>query len=149
MESTFIETNDRIVNLGNVSNIHILPGENRIIFNMNYGINMGNKLVSDYVYWDCINPENFQFCVEQLRNHKSVYDFIESPDGLVFINIKEISSVKFSDKKLRVIFNLSHSVDFISPYDHTKKLTSEFVYVNLETPSIYSGFKKSVKQILK
>ena len=49
----FLQTNDRIINLKNVSNINILGHQNRIVFNLNYNIEImtnykeGSKLVEE------------------------------------------------------------------------------------------------------
>lgn len=134
----FLKTNDRLINLKNVSNINILKDINknkfRIIFNMNYNIEIQNgnhsKFISDYVYWDSINKQDLEQNIVHLEGNKYFQDnFISHAEKTGFININEISSVKLSEKKHRVIFNLSHPVTF-RDFDGKEKITSEFVYVN-------------------
>ena len=60
----FLRTNDRVVNLQNVSNINIIQDEKRIAFNMNYYIEIKSKgriiKISDYAYWDAVSDTNFE-----------------------------------------------------------------------------------------
>ena len=149
-ESSFFKTNDRLVNLHNVSNINFLNNSNRVVFNLNYHIELstkpGTKLISDYVYLDGRNSEDYDFIVTNIINNEFIQEnFLLHPNG--YININEISSVKFSDKKLRVIFNLSHPITFIDEF-HFKRITSEFVYVDFDEVSEYKEFVKRVKDRL-
>lgn len=149
-----MRTNDRLVNLKNVSNINIVDGK-RIIFNMNYNIEITyydkqskkekTKLISDYVYWDANGQQEMAKNLEQIKKFKYFNDkFINQGIGNGFINKDEISSVKFSDRKNRVIFNLSHPVTFVD-YDGKEKITSEFVYVNCPDEEQYIAYSDYVK----
>lgn len=151
----FIHTTDRIINLQNVSNINILKDSNRIIFNMNYNIEISyfdkvsrrekTKLISDYVYWDADNYNVMQANLKTLQTTKYfIENFIRQTEGHGFINNNEISSVKFSDKKYRVIFNLSHPITF-TDFDGKEKITSEFVYVNCIDQNQYTAYVNYVK----
>ena len=151
----FIQTNDRLVNLKNVSNINVLHERDRIIFNMNYNIEMpsnqwnDSKLISDYVYWDGVNKEDFLQNLVFLNENKYFQDnFIDQIDGMGYININEISSVKFSEKKNRVIFNLSHPVTF-TDFNNNNKITSEFVYVNCKNIEQFNDYAEYLKKYLK
>lgn len=150
----FLKTNDRIINLKNVSNINILKDRNRIIFNLNYNIEIvtdydSSKQISDYVYWDSINSDDLLQNLDHLEKSKYFKEnFIEQIDGQGFINVNEISSIKFSDKKLRVIFNLSHPVTF-RDHSGTERITSEFVYVNCRSPQKYKEYVAYVNEIIK
>ncbi len=146
----FLRTNDRIINLQNVSNINVLKDSNRIIFNMNYNIEIAyfdkvqrkekTKFISDYVYWDANSFEEMSENLKELQSMK-YFDktFINQTAGNGFINKNEISSVKFSDRKLRVIFNLSHPITF-TDFDGKEKITSEFVYVNFNDQNHYASY---------
>lgn len=146
----FLQTNDRIINLQNVSNINILKDTNRIIFNMNYNIEITyfdkvnrkekNKFISDYVYWDANSYNDMMANLKMLQSMKYFADaFIEQTAGNGYINKNEISSVKFSEKKYRVIFNLSHPITF-TDFDGKEKITSEFVYVNCNDYKQYDSY---------
>lgn len=147
----FLKTNDRLINLKNVSNINILQGErrNRIIFNMNYNIEIyKDKFISDYVYWDAIDAQDLVDNIAYINKNKYFCEnFIEQIAGKGYININEISSIKFAEKKNRVIFNLSHPVTFKN-YDGEKKLTSEFVYVNCGTFIKYKEYSEYIQNAL-
>ena len=151
----FLQTTDRIINLQNVSNINILKDSNRIIFNMNYNIEITHfdrvtrkektKFISDYVYWDAYNNEEMQLNLKELQDIKYFKDnFIKQSADHGFINKNEISSIKFADKKNRIIFNLSHPVTF-TDFDGKEKITSEFVYVNCTDQNQYSAYVNYVR----
>jgi len=152
----FLKTNDRLINLKNVSNINILndsyKNKYRIIFNMCYNIeikNNGNsKFISDYVYWDSIDYDDLAHNINYLKNNKFFNDnFINQINDQGFINVNEISSVKFSEKKHRVIFNLSHPVTF-TDFDRNEKLTSEFVYVNCNDFKQYNEYVQYIQKYI-
>lgn len=147
----FLNTNDRIINLKNVSNINILKDRNRIIFNLNYNIVIStdredqSKQISDYVYWDAINSEDLKGNLEHLGKSKYFKEnFIKQIDGHGFINKNEISSIKLSEKKYRVIFNLSHPVTF-RDNQGVERITSEFVYINCRNPQKYKEYVNYVQ----
>ena len=149
---SFLNTNDRIINLANVSNINIIRDRNRIVFNLNYNIQIpsdqSTKLISDYVYWDAINTEDLKQNLQHLKSNTYFKaNFIDEVNDSGYININEISSIKFSEKKLRIIFNLSHPVTF-HDLDRKERITSEFVYVNCSSFAQYKDYATYVKQIL-
>lgn len=145
----FLEIKDVLVNLKNVSNINILNNKNRIIFNLNYSINIGKKTKSDYIYWDSSSREEFNNNLKLIENN--VYfkqNFIPKINN-GYININEISSIKFIEKKYRVIFNLNNPVTFST--DNTNlatNITSDFVYVNCYNLNGYKQYRKFVKNSL-
>lgn len=150
----FIETPQESVNLKNVSNINIIHKSKRIVFNMNYGISikdrMGEKIISDYVYWDSNNEKQFQKNLDLLYTKiKEHGNFIPKPERETsgYINIDEISSIKFNTHKNRVIFNLSHTVS-ISNHRNERALSSEFVYVDFDNIGDAFEYTKIVKQCL-
>lgn len=143
-----------MVNLQNVSNVNILTDRNRVIFNLNYNIeittgqNRNSKLISDYVYWDADNENELKNNIAQLFEHDYFFDNFLTKDGdKGFININEISSIKFIDSKKRVIFNMSHPVTF-KDFDGNNKITSEFVYVNCKNLEQYKDYIQYVENKL-
>lgn len=147
----FLQTNDRTINLRNVSNVNILHAINRIVFNLNYNIEIpnstcaGTKLISDYVYWDAVDAKDQQENISRLLvNEYFVKNFLRDSSGNVFVNMNEISSIKYSEKKHRVIFNLSHPVTF-RDHDKKERVTSEFVYVNCNSFAHYKEYVNYVK----
>lgn len=148
----FVKANDRIINLNNVSNINILHDRNRIVFNLNYNIEIDTsyktKYISDYVYWDSEDTQTMANNLHDLSKIKYFCDnFIDQVNDNGFININEISSIKFIDRKNRVIFNLSHPVTF-KDFDGKDKITSEFVYVNCNDANQYNEYKNYVNEKL-
>jgi len=148
---SFIKTNDRLVNLQNVSNINIVHDTQRVVFNMNYSIEIekhnNTKMISDYVYLDTRNSKDFENALIELYDNQYIKDnFLSHDTG--YINIHEISSVKFSEQKNRVIFNLSHNKDFKDYRSGNTLLTSEFVYVDFSSYKDYKEFAIQTKNEL-
>ena len=148
----FLRTNDRVVNLQNVSNINIIQDEKRIAFNMNYYIEIKSKgriiKISDYAYWDAVNDTNFKENIRIIKDDNFLQEnFIKYFDGNGLINIYEISSVKFSEKKNRVIFNLSHPVTF-TDFHGQDKITSEFVFIDCNSIDEFKEYSAYVSDIL-
>lgn len=150
----FLQTNDRLINLKNVSNINILQDRKRIVFNLNYNIEITSdyegysKFISDYVYWDAISENDLNENLEVLKsNNYFKNNFITQSCEHGFINVNEISSIKFSEKKHRVIFNLSHPITF-KDFDGNERITSEFVYVNCKDFNKYKEYVQFVKTTL-
>lgn len=144
----FLRTNDRIINLQNVSNVNIIKDKKRIVFNLNYSIEIftdkGDKVISDYVYWDAVSNENLQQNIDHLKEIDGFSDvFIRNAQDDGFININEISTIKFSEKKHRVIFNLSHPISY-RDFDGNERVTSEFVYVNCPNFKQYKEYRNYV-----
>jgi len=135
--------NEKIVNLGNVSNIFIdnhEDGSGKVIFNMNYSVKIfSNKFTPDYVYW------NYQ-TEEELNEVKGIFmPFIDAmswvkpeENGQRYINTQCISSISIDENKNRVIFNLNYNVTH--PKDNNK-LTSDFVFFNFSDKEAFNNFK--------
>ena len=150
----FVKTNKNIlVNLSNVSNVNIVKKKEqnfyRIIFNMNYCIEISkNKFVSDYVYWDFTNIESFKDAFLKIKSDEYLANtFLKQPKNSGFINIDEISSIKYLEDKLRIIFNLSHPVTF--NYHGETKLTSEFIYLNFNNIEDFKEYSTYIDEELK
>jgi hypothetical protein len=150
----FIKTNDRTVSLNNVSNINILEGSNRIVFNLNYNIEIlvgqdkTPKLISDYVYWDAASSVELENNISSLFDNDYFYDnFMRKSADNGYININEISSIKYITNKNRVIFNLSHPVTF-KDFNGTPRITSEFVYVNCTNDQQFEDYSQYVENKL-
>lgn len=143
-ENELISVDDLIVNLKNVSNIVIL--NNRIVFNMNYTICIKtahhDKFISDYVYWD----SNVEINRELLYNNKYIQEnFIVINKHL--INKNEISTIKFLESRLRIVFNMSHPVTF-KDRNGNKSLTSEFVYIDFNETSEFLEAKQKIESVI-
>lgn len=131
--NTYIEINNTIVNLTNVSTIVFLKDQNRIVLNYGYGVELkkSNKTISDYMYVDFDSDEAYNNGLYELsKNRFIVNTFIKHQNGL--INKNKISSIKFEHEKTRVIFNMSHAIT-IANKAKEEILATEFVYVSLQT----------------
>lgn len=149
--TSFINTKEQILNLKNVSNINVSTERNRIIFNLNFNIEIPqkntNKKISAYVYWDGDNLEDLSNNIKALEENEYFKNNFIKQLNSGFINKNEISSVKFLYEKKRVIFNLSHPAHFYDSSDK-EKMTSEFVYVNCKSDDVYNDYAEYVKSSL-
>ena len=139
----FIKTEnrrDKVVNLANVSNIHIDKGSSgKIIFNMNYSVKIfDNKTTPDYVYWEFGSQEEKEEKTATFLPHLINMGWITPfEEGQRYVNSTCISSIGFDEYKNRVIFNLNYNVTH--PKD-SSKLTSDFVFFNFSSVEKYTSF---------
>jgi hypothetical protein len=151
----FINANNSLVNLEKVSNVNIIEGKNRIVFNMNYSIEMkrgfGTKMISDYVYWDASSTAEFQEIKKELyKNSYFSMNFLQGSEyngSISYINLNEISSVKVNDDRKRIIFNLSHSVTF-KDTNKDERLTSAFVFVDFRNADQFKQYVDGLNNLL-
>lgn len=142
----FITAHDRKINLKNVSNINIIHNRKRIVFNFNHSIDISDKLISGYYYWDFSDNTQFNSALDFLTTLPYIEDnFISLYNSNGFINKNEISSIKYISNKKRVIFNLSNAVTFKDFKDNVST-TSEFVYATFETSKQYSQYVNYVNK---
>lgn len=144
----FFNTSTAIVNLQNVSNINVQYQKNRIIFNMGYTIGISsdpNKRISDYIYWDFENPDEFEEALDRVKTTRFI-DVNYIRISHFFINKNQISSIKFLQKDKRIVFNMSHPVTFKGK--NGEQLTSEFIYVDSGTQEEFEAQIKYVKERL-
>lgn len=129
----YINVNGILINLKNVSNINILRKSKRIVFNMNYTVEIlrqgKSKLISDYVYWDCSTEQELINNIKAITSNPYFKNFLVIDSS--YINKNEISTVKYDKYNTRLIFNLSHPVTFKNKQGDNC-LTSEFVYVTCD-----------------
>lgn len=147
-QNELIKVNDLVLNLQNVSNIVVL--HNRIVFNLNYTIciktSYGDKYISDYVYWDSNTDSNTESNVDSLYKNKYIQDnFIIINKHL--INKNAISTIKFLQSQLRVVFNMNHTVTF-KDRNGVKSLTSEFVYIDFTNDKDFINTKTKIESVI-
>lgn len=140
-KTPFTEVNGSFINLKTVSNINPLPHRNRIVYNFSYPIllsNKGeNKIISDYQYDDYQTSFEFEAAVAKLSvNGYILENYIQQDKG--YINKERISSFKVQPERLRVIFNMSHSIEIESRKGNT--IAPEFVYVHFSTDKDYENY---------
>lgn len=153
----FLEIEDKILNLQNISNVNILKNRRRIVFNMKYSIEIDSedkhsnkkikKMISDYVYLDSKDKAEFNENLSNLKMNSYFKKYFLKGTNYNYINVNCISSIKFSEDKLRTIFNLSNSVSF-NDFNKNQKLTSEFIFVNHDSYEDFIDYKESLKELL-
>lgn len=147
----YIKANDTFVNLEQISNINVLEHRNRIVFNFGYSVAIevrgNNKVISDYIYSDFDNEEDFQKSLKDLYSNDYVKEnFITQGLKGGLINKSKISSFKVQPEKLRIIFNMSHGVEITA--NNKDILAPEFVYVNFDTKDEYNQYIELINKTL-
>jgi hypothetical protein len=69
-------------------------------------------------------------------------------DDLGFINLENVTSVKFEYDKNKVIFNFSNSVTFYDKFEKTNNLVSEFLYLNFISDTRFKKYIDYVNQYI-
>jgi len=139
--------NSKIVNLKAVSNIAFEAYINRfsvqeykIIFNMGYPVSLKtdySKHISDYVYFIYQDKAEYERTVDILSDLINHHGWIAPLiNGVVtrITNPESISFISTDPRKNRVILNLNTSVSF---YNNNARLTSDFIYLDFNTPEEY------------
>lgn len=139
--TSFIKVNDAFINLKSVSNINPLPHRNRVVYNFSYPIVLTtrgeSKIISDYQYNDFHAEVEFDEALVELSKNTFIQkNFIQQDRG--YINKEKISSFKVQEDRLRVIFNMSHSIEIESRRGST--IAPEFVYVNLQDKKEFNEY---------
>lgn len=136
----------KIINLGNVSNIYIDTGGQKVIFNLNYSIKIFNgKFTPDYVYWKYDSAKELQEIQDLLLENTKGW-ILPAEAGQRYLNPKYVASVTLDVNKTRVIFNLNYNVTH--PKD-INKLTSDFVFYDFASLAIYETFIKNITSQVK
>ncbi len=145
----FLKVNDKIVNLNNVGDVNILLNRNRIVFNMNCSVviddyNGDEKQISDYVYWDGEDDEEFENMLHILRENSLIQEnFIEYYNG--YVNLSEISSIKYLPLRYRIIFNLSNNITFYDKEKKKNKITTKYIFIDCKSENEYQVFKYNLE----
>lgn len=143
MPTKYVQANDTFINLAQISNINVLEHRNRIVFNFGYPVLIeikdSKKIISDYIYNDFNDKNSFNEYLNSLYGNDFIKEnfLIQGKKGGL-INKEKISSFKVQEDKLRVIFNMSHSIEINT--NGKDILAPEFVYVNFDTKSEYNEF---------
>ena len=156
------EPDEKIVNLGKVSNIAFDTYINhnqvriwKIIFNMSYSVslkNQTNKLIPDYIYFVYEDEDQYQKTVDVLNNlineHQWIAPFVgtgEDAKVTRIVNPEMISFVATDTRKNRIILNLASPVSF---WNNESRLTSDFIYFNFGTEEDFNNELKYIKEQL-
>ncbi len=157
MKSNFYRADQSLnVNLDHVSSISFDEKNSRIIFNLDYSVQLDiidnnrhyKKTISDYIYW---NTNDFIESADNLISYLSAPEFkffINKPsDNKAYptiINLNKVSSIKFDRERLRIIFNMANSISFKDKNDNYK-LTGEFIYCDFDDSDSYDKAVSSLK----
>lgn len=148
-------TDNTLINLENVSNIFIDRKNNKVIFNMNYAVKLGDTITPDYEYW---------YFDELNEMVSSLNDTLERAGWILpnniynrYVNPKCVSSIKIDDRNLKVIYNLNATVTH--PDDVRKisggmniplqkqRLTSDFVFIKFNNADEFYDYCEQIEEI--
>lgn len=141
--SKFIKIQDSYVNLEHISNVNPLEHRNRIVYNFSYPIIITvrgkPKIVSEYIYDDYDSTISFESALSAVYNNQYIQkNFITQGPKQGLINKSKISSFKVQEDKLRVIFNMSHSIEIDTRNGQT--VQPEFIYINLNSKQEFDQY---------
>ena len=152
------EIKNQIINLDHVSSITYDVENFRIIFNLDYCVEIDvdsgkgkkiKKLITDYIYVNFDSMESYSAASVKLNSTISeIPNFIKKPaSGNGYINLNRVSSVKFDNSKNRIIFNFANSIDFMNHNSQNAryKITSEFIYCDFDDQNKYDAESAIVK----
>ena len=145
MKQYFITNDHKYVNLKETTSIAFEDSGNyKIIFNMNYGISLKNKIISDYVYSVYNTYEEFEHNLLYLMKLTEDYSWIKCKDPRI-INPDHISFVTSDPYRNRIIINIASSVSFNG---NTKNKTSDFIYINCDDKTEYNERLHNIVKVL-
>ena len=131
--------NNRVINLENVSTIKVDEVKERIYFNMNFATqNSNGTYIQDYVY-----VKNTEDTLNSITSNLNTCDGFIKYDENKWINLKQISSMKYDEESKRVIMNLSnpHTYEF----RHGSKVLAEFIYMENVTEDDFLHITNIIK----
>jgi len=130
---------DMIINFENVSSIYNDKERNKIIINFNYSIKLKNKIIPDYLYINYETSEEEKNILDKIQLITN--SWIKNRDR--FVNPKMISSIKFDDKRNRIIVNLNYTIS-AKDNEGNMILTSDFSYIDFEIKDLYEIEKERI-----
>jgi len=134
----------KTVNIDQVSNIGIDTKKLRIIFNLQYSINIFGKQTPDYVYFEYDDIVNLHRAIKSLLEVIKDDFLISSDKSQRLVAKKCISSINFIERQKRIVFNLNY--DITHPND-SRKLTSDFVFWTFNDDAEYFSDYEKLKKI--
>lgn len=165
--------NDRKLNLKHVSSISLDYSRDKIIFKLDYAINpiikKGNDL--NYDNSDVVNSTKshdmrkistgyiYTYGIQDVLNRLYLVPYFDDNfikknlkpddhDDLGYINLENVTSIKFESNKNRVVINFSNSVTF---YDYNTKdniLTSEFLYLDFLSDERFKNYVDYINKFI-
>ena len=130
---------DMIINFENVSSIYNDKERNKIIINFNYSIKLKNKIIPDYLYINYETSEEEKNILDKIQLITN--NWIKNRDR--FVNPKMVSSIKFDDKRNRIIVNLNYTIS-AKDNEGNMILTSDFSYIDFEIKDLYEIEKERI-----
>ena len=141
----FIQKQNIVVNIENVSSI--MFEKSKVIFNFNYGITLSHsdKIIPDYVYFD--KDEETVSLIKDTIITRGWVNFKNSDNPNRWVNPNCISFIKYDERnnKYRIIANLNASVS-LSKYENV--LTSDAVYWDFIDFQDFQDAKTSLEFLL-
>lgn len=133
--------NNRAINLDKVSTVKVDNVKERIYFNMNFVTQNSNGVfMQDYVYVK-LNDDNLKTISCVMDSSKVFVKY----DKNKWVNIKQVSSMKYDEEAKRIIMNLSNPHTYEFP--HGSKVLAEFIYMENATMDDFTNIVNIAKTI--
>ena len=147
-KSKFITIDNKLVNLERVSNIRVVKKSNKIFFNMNYSIQIDNKMISDYIEVNYDELHKLSMTIASLQLNEYIQEnFISYYGGL--INKNCVSSIKPELDRLKICINLSNPVSFRSPdLSKLNETTSDYIFINCNDIDSFNNELNMIKSAI-
>jgi len=146
---------EKFINLEHVSCISLDYSRDKIIFQMDYAIQINEKNRKDnsnrskiterrittgyivvYGIQDGLNLLKTKKYFNQFFIQKGLKNDVEN---VGYINLEKITSIKYEPDKNRVIINFSNTVSYYD-FEKGEVLTSEFLYLNFLSDTQYENY---------
>lgn len=167
---------EKYINLEHVSHISLDYSKDKVIFKMDYAMNVlpkkrgedrdsqeynlfnennketfnSKKIITGYIYGYGITA-----CLKSLKASKFFEENfiqktlnVDDANDVGWINLGKVTSFKFDDSRNRVVINFANSVTY---YDFTKKeelLTSEFLYLDFISDDRFNKYTSYFKKFV-
>jgi len=143
--------NNRVVNLDAVSRLSIfvekdpitaLIKSRKIKFSMNYSIKQNNIEKADSIFWRASNQKEFDEMINYIKD--SLGDSflkVNSPKA-DYINLKNISSIKFKSDRNKITFNYNYSIK-----SRDEDIIPDYEFIFMDSNEEFNEVKASIDNI--
>jgi len=149
----FLELNNKLINIDNVSNILFDKNKFKVDFQFANSINILGKETSDFFELKFPYKEDIDKLKLKLKeNHFIRMLFLFPPPNIInneeWVNISHINTISLDDTKCKIIFNLDYGIDIVDKNTEELIKISKFIYWKFETCEEAEKEYEKLKSIL-
>lgn len=136
-----LTVNNRVINLDKVSTVKVDETKGRIYFNMNFATQNSNGIyMQDFVYVK-LSDETLEIISSVLNSNQGFITYDEHK----WVNLTQVSSLKYDESEKRVIVNLCNPHTYTFP--HGNKVLAEFIYIENTEPETFNNIVKFMENM--